>query len=142
MLDGILITPLKVIHHPKGNIYHALKASSPGYQGFGEAYFSTITKGNIKGWKRHNNTYINLVVPFGSIEFILYDDRAHSSSFGKFYLIKLGININYQRLTIPPGIWVAFRGLSEINLLINFQAEEHDPNEADNLLIEDIPYPF
>ena len=49
MLDGILLTPLKVIHHPKGDIYHALKASSPGYQGFGEAYFSIIKKGDIKG---------------------------------------------------------------------------------------------
>ena len=142
MLDGILLTPLKVIHHPKGDIYHALKASSPGYQGFGEAYFSTITKGDIKGWKRHNRMYINIVVPIGSIEFILFDNREHSSSLGKFYLVKLGININYQRLTVPPGIWVAFRGMSEVNILINFQAEEHDPSEADNLLIEEIPYIF
>ena len=142
MLDGILLTPLKVIHHPKGNIYHALKANSPGYQGFGEAYFSTITKFNIKGWKRHNHMFINLVVPIGEIEFVLYDDRESSSSFGRFYLVSLGININYQRLSVPPGIWVAFRGHSEINLLINFQAEEHDPFEADNLPLEDIPYIF
>lgn len=142
MIDGVFLTPLKVVHHPKGNIYHAMKASSPGYQGFGEAYFSTITKGAIKGWKRHNRLSLNLVVPVGEIEFVLHDDRVHGSSCGAFYDVILGIDKNYQRLTVPPGIWVAFRGLADTNLLMNILVEEHDPDEADNLALEDITYSF
>ena len=42
MIEGLILTPLQVVGNPKGDIYHALKASAPGYQGFGEAYFSTV----------------------------------------------------------------------------------------------------
>ena len=142
MIQDVLLTPLKIVHHPKGDIYHAMKASSPGYQGFGEAYFSTIKKGAIKGWKRHNRLSLNLVVPLGQIEFILYDGRNESTTHKKFYSVTLGIVENYQRLTTPPGIWVAFQGKSEINLLMNILIEEHDPNEADNIELEVIPYDF
>lgn len=142
MIDGVLLTPLKVVPHPKGNIYHAIKAGSPGYQGFGEAYFSTVAKGIIKGWKRHNRFTLNIVVPVGEIEFSLHDDRFQSISRGSFFVVSLGIDKNYQRLTVPPGIWVAFRGVSEFNLLMNVIAEEHDPLEAENIPLENIPYSF
>jgi dTDP-4-dehydrorhamnose 3,5-epimerase len=141
MIEGVLLTPLRVVANPKGDIYHAIKASAPGYQGFGEAYFSTVTQGITKGWKRHNRLALNLVVPVGEIEFTLYDGRTESSTQGQFFVVNLGIDLNYQRLTVPPGIWVAFQGGSEFNLLMNLIAEEHDPSEADNIPLEDIPYP-
>lgn len=141
MIEGVLLTPLKVVANPKGDIYHAIKASAPGYQGCGEVYFSTVTKGTTKGWKRHNRLALNLVVPVGEIEFALYDGRTKSSTEGELFVINLGIDLNYQRLTVPPGIWVAFRGEREFNLLMNVIAEEHDPTEADNIPLEKIPYP-
>ena len=52
-MDGVILTPLKKIDHPKGDIYHAMKKSDHGYNGFGEVYFSTINKDDIKGWKKH-----------------------------------------------------------------------------------------
>ena len=48
-MDGIILTPLNQIHHPKGDIYHAMKKSDDGFDGFGEAYFSTVHKNDIKG---------------------------------------------------------------------------------------------
>lgn len=139
MIDGLLVTPLKRVEHPKGDIYHAMKASSPGYTGFGEAYFSTIGRGVIKGWKRHNRLSLNLVVPVGRIRFVIHDDRSSSPSSGEFLELRVGPE-NYLRLTIPPRVWVAFQGLHEWNMLLNIIAEEHDPEESDNIDLDQIPY--
>ncbi|MBF0419917.1 MAG: dTDP-4-dehydrorhamnose 3,5-epimerase [Magnetococcales bacterium] len=140
MIEGLILTPLRVIEHPKGDVYHALKSSAPGYQGFGEAYFSTVIKGLIKGWKRHNRLTLNLVVPVGAIHFVVHDDRVDSPSQGQFLDIVIGRKINYSRLTIPEGLWVAFKGLDDFNLLLNIIADEHDPHEADNVDFGDILY--
>jgi dTDP-4-dehydrorhamnose 3,5-epimerase len=139
LIDDVLLTPLQKIDNPKGNIYHALKANSPGYVGFGEVYFSEIKKNAIKGWKRHHKLALNIVVPVGEIKFVLYDDRTESLSRGVFYEISIGSS-NYSRLTIPAGIWVAFKGLSDFNLLMNVISEEHNYNESDNKDFTDIAY--
>ena len=44
-IEGVIVTPLKTIFHPKGDIYHGIKKDDNGYLGFGEAYFSTIKYG-------------------------------------------------------------------------------------------------
>ncbi len=139
MIEGILVTPLKRVEHPKGDIYHAMKASSPGYCGFGEAYFSTVGKGIIKGWKRHRRLILNLVVPVGAVRFVIQDDRESSSTRGKFSELVVGAE-NYVRLTVPAGLWVGFQGLHDSNMLLNIIAEEHDPEEADNMDIKRIDY--
>ena len=72
-MDGIILTPLKQIHNLKGDIFHAMKKSDICYDGYGEAYFSTIKTGDIKGWKKHTKMTLNLVVPLGEIEFVVYN---------------------------------------------------------------------
>ncbi len=139
-IDQLLLTPLKVVHHPKGDVYHAIKKSSPGFCGFGEAYFSTITQHMIKGWKRHNQLTLNLVVPCGAIRFVIFDDRPQSPTNGQYNSVVLGLAYQYARLTIPPRLWVAFQGLDVSNLLMNVIANEHDSQEADNMPLEQIPY--
>jgi dTDP-4-dehydrorhamnose 3,5-epimerase len=138
-MDGVILTPLRQIHHPKGDVFHAMKKSDAGYEGFGEAYFSTIHKDDIKGWKKHTQMTLNLVVPVGEIEFVMYDDRDDSSSNGKFLSATLGMD-TYQRLTVAPNVWVAFRGLKETNLLLNLASIEHDPAEAITINLDKITY--
>ena len=123
-MDGIILTPLKKIYHPKGDIFHAMKESDIGFSGFGEAYFSTINKGETKGWKKHIKMTLNIIVPFGSIQFVVYDEANTQS-------LKIVLsNENYQRLTIKPGRWFCFTGLDESNLLLNIASCEHDPDES------------
>ena len=81
-LEGVVLTPLKIIHVENGNIFHALRVSDMGFQGFGEAYFSQIHGGVIKPWKRHLRMTLNLVVIEGVIRFVVHDDRMHSKTFG------------------------------------------------------------
>lgn len=141
MIEGLLVTPLQVVSNPKGDICHALKASAPGYQGFGEAYFSTVVRGLTKGWKRHNRNTLNLVVPVGAIRFIVYDDRPGSFTYGKFADVCLSLSSNYARLTVPPSLWMAFQGIGEFNLLLNIIDNEHDPAEADIKDLSEIAFP-
>ena len=133
-MDGVIVTPLKQIHNPKGDIFHAMKKSDDGFDGFGEAYFSTIHKNNIKGWKKHTEMTLNLIVPVGAIEFVIYNEDNKN-----FFNVVLSQD-NYQRLTVKPGLWMAFRGLEENNMLLNLASIEHDPNEAINIDIKEINY--
>ena len=138
MIKDILITPLDIIDTPGGDIMHAMKGSSAGFSGFGEAYFSQIDKGAVKAWKRHKKMVLNLIVPVGKIRFVLFDDREVSNS--QFQEVTLSKD-NYCRLTVPPMIWMGFQGISASGaMLLNIANIEHNPDEADRLEIEKINY--
>lgn len=143
MIDGITLHPLKHIIVPKGDIYHALKSTDEGYTGFGEAYFSQIEHGQVKGWKRHNRITLNIVVPVGSVKFVVYDDRVDSPTKDKFEEIILSPENNYQRLTVAPGLWMAFAGAGEgTSMLMDIIPEPHDDAEASRKTLEEISYNF
>ncbi len=120
--------PLKKISNPLGDVWHAIKSSDGEYVGFGEAYFSFIKKGKIKGWKKHKKATLNLVVPIGEIKFYAYDENSRDR---KSCLINFNLSEdNYSRLTIPPGIWLAFKGIKRKNMLLNVSDLPHDKNET------------
>ena len=131
-MDGVTLTPLKQIYNPKGYVFHAMKKSDGGFSGFGEAYFSTINQNDIKGWKKHTEMPLNLVVVSGEVEFVIYNEA-------DFFTVKLSKN-NYQRLTVRPNLWLSFRGLSTENMLLNLASIEHDPSEVTNLDLQEIEY--
>lgn len=140
MIDGVIITPLKRISHPKGDILHAMKSSENSFSSFGEAYFSNVQFKEIKGWKKHTEMILNLIVPVGEIKFVIYDDRQESSSYQSFYEVIITPD-NYCRLTIPNNLWVAFQGVGcEQNLLLNISSIEHNPEESINCEIDNIKY--
>lgn len=135
------MTSLKQIYHPKGDLFHGMKKCDPGFSGFGEAYFSTIYAGEIKPWKKHVRMTLNLIVPVGKIRFVMYDDRTESATQGETLDVEIGPE-NYQRLTIPPGVWMAFEGIGEeLNLLLNIADIEHDPEEVERADMERFNYP-
>jgi dTDP-4-dehydrorhamnose 3,5-epimerase len=141
-LEDVLLTPLRVIKGESGDVMHALKQQEESFSGFGEAYFSTIHPRAIKGWKKHRKMALNLIVPVGTIKFVLYDDRLSSKSYQTIQEIILSPE-NYQRLTVPPGIWMAFQGMGKSdNILLNIASIPHDPLEADSLPIKNDSIPY
>ena len=130
---GVIATKEREIFHQKGNIFHILKKSSNGFAGFGEAYFTTINRGDIKGWKQHKEMVLNLAVPVGEVKFVITNG---SGEFEEYILSPK----NYFRLTIPPKLWVAFQGLGEFNLIINIANIEHNPDEAINRDLKEFEY--
>lgn len=140
MIDGVIYTPLSIIDTIGGNVLHAMKSSDPGYFGFGESYFSIIKSNSIKGWKLHNEMVLNLVVPVGSVRFVIYDSREDSETEGKFNDIVLSPE-RYGRLTIPPKLWLGFQGIDVHNsLILNIASIPHDPNESISMEINEIDY--
>ena len=137
-VDNIIkYIPLKKISNPLGDVWHAIKSSDSEYAGFGEAYFSFIEKGKIKGWKKHKKATLNLIVPVGEIKFFAYDKEKgdKNSKLSSFTLSEE----NYFRLTVPSGIWLAFKGLKERNMLLNVSDYSHDPSEVEAIEIENFP---
>jgi len=140
-MHGVTLTTLRIIPGQKGVVMHGLKASEATFYGFGEAYLSSVTFGEIKGWKRHRRMVLNLVVAVGTIRFVLHDDRAGSPTRGTFAEYTLGAARTYARLTVEPGIWFAFKGEDPgLNLVLNVASIEHDPREVDQRAMEGIAY--
>jgi len=138
MIKDVVITKLAIIDTLGGSVMHAMKASSAGYTGFGEAYFSQVDQGAIKAWKRHKKMTLNLVVPVGGIRFVLFDDRKVSNT--QFQEIIISKD-NYYRLTVPPMVWMGFQGLSESSaMLLNIADIEHDPDEVNRKEMSEINY--
>jgi len=134
ILEGVEVTPLKKIHHPRGDVYHALKCNEDSFTQFGEAYFTSVHQNDVKGWKQHTKMVMNLVVPIGEVGFYFYNDEI-----SKGISVEVGPS-NYVRVTVQPGIWMAFKGIGhELNLVLNIASIIHDPTEAVNVNIDTFP---
>lgn len=134
-LDDIIVTPLERIPTSGGDVMHAMKSSDVGYAGFGEAYFSWISSGRIKAWKRHSKMTMNILVPVGRVKFVFHLDSAEA-----FRIEEIGFD-RYVRLSVPPGISFGFQGLAEPqSLVLNIASIPHDPDEVQRLELAGIPY--
>lgn len=137
MTDPVF-TALRLIPTPGGDVRHGIRASDSTFVGFGEAYFSSVEKGAVKGWRRHTRMTLNLVVPVGEVRFLVFDEA--SGQRRAFHLTPNRPEA-YGRLTVPPGLWMAFGGVEEaLNLLLNLASIEHDPAEAESRPLGAIPW--
>ena len=134
-LSDIIVTPQERISTSGGDVLHAMRKDDVGYAGFGEAYFSWVGCGAIKGWKRHSRMMMNVVVPVGQVQFVFYLEGSK-----EFRVEEIGLD-RYARLTVPSGIWFAFQGLSEVqSLVLNISSISHDPNEVERIALSEINY--
>ena len=131
-MDGVTLTPLKIIPNIKGDILHAMKATDESFNGFGEAYFSCLNQGAVKGWKKHSEMTLNLIVVFGKIKIVVFNQK-------NYFEVILSKD-NYHRLTVIPGLWVSFQGLSKHNILLNLANIAHNPNESENVDLSSFDY--
>jgi len=128
-IEGVIITPRKIIPDERGKIIHIMKSSDPLFKSFGEVYCSTVFPGIVKGWHKHKKMTLNYVVIKGNIKFVLYDDRPDSLSYKCIQEIYLGENQSLM-VTVPPMIWNGFKGIGiQEAFVINFTDMPHDPDE-------------
>ncbi len=131
----VIVTPLRRIPVGGGNVLKGIEASEPEFSGFGEAYFSCVENGFIKGWKRHLEMTSQLIVPTGSVKFVFIGD---DSTDRREIIAGDG---NYVRITAPPGLWLAFSGVtSGLNLILNIANIPHSDSEQQRLPIEAFPF--
>ena len=142
IIQGVYLTPLKHIQGSAGDIFHIMRNDGELFKRFGEVYISTIRPGHIKGWKRHKKMTLNIAVPSGRILFVLYDNRKNDTARNKIQEIILSPD-EYNLLTVPPGIWMAFKCETNTeSFLINFADIVHDPSESDTLDINNDTIPY
>ena len=123
--DKIISSPLEVVSVKGGDVKRAIRSDDLGFISFGEAYFSQVLKNSIKAWKMHTQMHMNLIVPIGSVGFVFFEETS-----GLYQTNIIGES-NYQRLTVPPGIWFGFKGLGNIDsLLLNVASICHNPREV------------
>ena len=124
-VEEIIVTPLARIPVVGGDVLRAMKSDDIGYVNFGESYFSIVHHGAIKAWKRHLLMTLNLVVPMGLVRFVFIDQKNSKR------VEDIGVD-RYSRITVPPGIWFGFRGMSEENsLILNIADIKHDETEVE-----------
>jgi len=81
---------------------HMLRNDDPGFESFGEIYFSVVFPGVIKGWHLHRRMTLNYAVPVGLIKLVLYDDRESSSTRGELMEVFSGED-NFFRVNAPAA---------------------------------------
>ncbi len=140
MIEGIQITPLKILKNPSGDVMRGIRSDENQFEGFGEVYFSKILSDKIKGWKYHKEMTMNLIVISGEVKFVVFDDRKNSNTKSQFDEYILSCN-KYSRLTIPPKVWIAFKGLSlGESIIMNFSNILHDDQEVVTKEINELSY--
>jgi dTDP-4-dehydrorhamnose 3,5-epimerase len=141
-IHDLRVTPLRRIPDERGAVFHMLRADDPGFEQFGEIYFSLVYPGVVKGWHRHSRMKLNYAVPVGMVKLVCYDDRAESPTRGAVQELHVG-ELNYALVTIPPLIWNGFKGAGNApSLVANCATVPHDPGEIERLdpFSAEIPY--
>ncbi len=137
-ISEILVTKLDKLETNGGEVLHAIKSSDSGYVSFGEAYFSSIFRGSIRAWKRHKRMTMNLIVPIGEVKFVFCS--VGEGGVEEFRIERSGLT-DYSRITVPPGIWFGFQGISTAeSLVLNVASIQHDPDEVERLPLAGINY--
>tara|TARA_B100001057_G_scaffold43302_1_gene38706 strand:- start:776 stop:1219 length:444 start_codon:yes stop_codon:yes gene_type:complete len=136
-IEGVKITPLKIISDHRGSVMHMLRNDSKIFEKFGEIYFSTIFKDKIKAWHLHKEATLNYACVYGSVRLVLFDERKSSSTFGLYQEIFLSLD-NYKLITIPPNIWNGFKGnFDKFSIIANCLNLPHNEQEMVRLDIND-----
>jgi len=91
-----------------------------------EVYTSTIHRNEIRAWKRHKLVFVNLSVILGEIRVISTLDLK------KFQIANVSAYSD-SLITIPPGIWYGFKGISEEAMIINLASEVHSEEELERI---------
>jgi dTDP-4-dehydrorhamnose 3,5-epimerase len=141
-IHDLRVTPLRRIPDERGAVLHMLREDSPGFERFGEIYFSLVYPGVVKGWHRHSRMTLNYAVPTGMVKLVCWDDRAGSPTRGNVTELHVG-ELNYSLVCIPPMVWNGFKGEGSVPALVaNCATHPHDPAEIDRMdpFTEDVPY--
>lgn len=120
-------------------VRHVIKKTEKDLLEFGEAYFSYIEKGQIRGWKRHKRMTMNIVVPSGTVRFAFIVTNSKGETETKIFEVG---DENYARLNVPPLIWFAFQGIGEDrNIILNVSDIEHDQQESESVPLDTFSFP-
>jgi dTDP-4-dehydrorhamnose 3,5-epimerase len=126
-IEGIVITPLKVIPDERGWLMEILRCDDPVFRKFGQVYVTTAYPGVVKAWHFHKKQTDNFTCIAGMMKVALFDARDDSSTRGNLMEVFVGVR-NPVLITVPPGVYHGFKAIG--------------PETAYFLSIPDLPYNY
>jgi len=140
LINGVRLYYLNQIPDDRGFVKHFMVEEDNFH--FGEAYFSTVYRGVVKGWHGYSEKVLNYCVPIGMVHLVLWDNRPDSRTYNMINDYYIGEQ-NYMRVVIPSGVMNAFKGISGPYSLVAIVASERF-NETKTIRMElddpKIPY--
>jgi dTDP-4-dehydrorhamnose 3,5-epimerase len=125
-IEGVIVTPLKLLPNEKGRLMEVQRRDDPGFPGFGQAYITQSFAHVVKAWYRHRVQIDQLAVITGLLKLALYDDREGSRTKGQLNEIMLG-ELMPRLVLIPPGVWHGFKAVGESSaFLLHINSEPFD----------------
>ena len=109
-IDGVIITPLRLIPDERGWLMEILRNDDPIFTQFGQVYMTTAYPGVVKGWHYHKKQTDNFTCVHGMMKVALYDKREGSSTYGALMEIFVGEK-NPVLISVPPGVYHGFKGI-------------------------------
>lgn len=137
MIDGVIVTPMKQIPDNRGTVKTVMNEGDK----FEWVYTTSIYKGIIKGWHGYYTKTLNYCVVHGLVKLVLFDNRKNTYSYKQVNEFYLG-DMNYNRITIPPGVVNAFQGVTDLSVVVVLADEMFDEKKMYRLPIDtgSIPY--
>lgn len=117
MIDGVRVVPLDVIPDERGCVRHFIRSDDFDFERFGETYITEVYRGVTKAWHGYPAKRIHYCVVRGMVKLALYDSRSLSPTFQQFSTVFVGEQ-NYARVTIPPGVFNGFKGLTDAIVVV------------------------
>lgn len=111
-IEGVIVTPLKLLPNEKGRLMEVQRADDPHFPGFGQVYITQSFAGVIKAWYRHRTQIDQLAAITGTAKLVLFDDRPESSTRGQVQTIMMGETMPRLAL-IPTGVWHGFQAMGD-----------------------------
>ena len=144
MIDGVKVTPLKVMPDERGRLMEMFRSDAPDFEKFGQTYLTTAYPGVVKAWHYHQLQTDNFVCVAGMMKVVLYDARPDSPTQGQVDVFHMGLH-NPIRLRIPRGVYHGFKCISETEaMVINVPTELYNYKQPDEYRVPahdpSIPY--
>ena len=144
MIQGAIVTPLKVMADERGRLMEMFRSDDPNFLKFGQTYMTTAYPGVVKAWHYHKKQVDNFIVVHGMLKVVLYDSREDSPTFGEVNEFFLGVH-NPVRLTIPNLVYHGFKCIGDHEAIcINVPSELYDYKDPDEFRMpahgSEIPY--
>lgn len=117
MIDGVVYTHLKIIADERGCVRHFVRSDDPDFVKFGETYIAQVYKGVTKAWHGYPRKILHYACVSGMVKLGLYDSRKDSPTFKQFDTFFLG-DMDYSRITIPPGVFNGFKGIFDSMVVV------------------------
>jgi dTDP-4-dehydrorhamnose 3,5-epimerase len=144
MIQDVKTKRLRLIPDERGYLMEMLRNDWPEFETFGQVYITAVYPGVVKAWHYHKLQTDFFICVSGMGKVVLYDSREDSPTRGEINEFYLGIQ-NPMLLTIPPGVYHGFKGISpELTLIINVPTRTYDYETPDEYRLDphdnNIPY--